>query len=75
MPDPVRRMRRHRKIAALHLVKALRPGLYGLQAAFNGKLDGLIVAGFEMQTGNVEIAPPVAPEQTVLADEVQKGVR
>ena len=72
MRDPVRRIGCHRQIAALHLVESLRAGLHRLQPAFDGELDGLVVAGLEMQAGNVDVGAPVAAEQRVLADEVQR---
>ena len=72
MRDPVRRIGGDGTIAALHLVESLRPGLDDLQSAFDGEFDGLIVAGLEMQAGNVDVGAPVAAEQRVLADEVQR---
>ena len=59
MGDPVRRVGGDRKIAALHLVKALCAGLDSLQTTLDREFDGLIVTGLEMQAGYVNVRPPV----------------
>src|SRR5947207_11835149 len=46
--DPMRAVGRHRQVAALQLVRPLRPGLDPLEAAADGKLDRLVIAAFEM---------------------------
>ena len=73
MRHPVRGIGGGRHIAALHLVKALCAGLDLRQPAFDGKFDGLIVTGLEMQAGDIKISPPIAPEQRIAANEVQRA--
>ena len=51
MSNPVDRVRRHGAIAACEFVSALRASFYAFQAAFIGKIDGLILADIEWQEG------------------------
>src|SRR5262245_19985730 len=54
----VRAVGLHRQIAPGELVRALRAGLDASELARDGELDGLVVAGFEMQEGPVFNATP-----------------
>ena len=72
MRHPVCRIGGCRHIAALHLVKPLCACLDLCQSAFNGKFDGLIIAGLEMQAGDIQIGPPVAAKQRICADKIQR---
>ena len=54
-----------RKVAALDLVGALGPGFDPFQAVRDGIVDGLIIAGFEMQKFVVGDAAPVAAIERV----------
>jgi hypothetical protein len=71
--DPVGREGRHRKIAALNLVVALGAGLDALQAMGDGIVDGLIVAGLEVQEGVALQAAPVAAVERVVALEIERA--
>ena len=53
-------------------METLRAGLDNGKSAFNGELDGLIITRLEMQAGDVDIGAPVAAEQRILADEIQR---
>src|SRR6266850_1392380 len=65
--DPMRREGRHRHVAALDLVIALRARLDPLQAVRDGVVDGLVVAGLEMQEGVALQAAPVAAVERIVA--------
>ena len=45
----MRAVGRHREVAALQFVRALRAGLDPLQPMRDRELDGLVIAAFEMQ--------------------------
>src|SRR5262245_11645760 len=65
------RVRTGRQIAAGKLVLALGAGLDPRQPMRNGKLDRLVVADLEMQTGVVLDGAPIAPVETVATDQMQ----
>ena len=60
-----------RKIATGDLVLALGARLDAGQAAFDGELDGLIVAELEVEEANIFQCAPLAAVEGVAADEVQ----
>src|SRR6185437_6319440 len=64
MNDVMRRIGRHRHVAAQKLVLALRPRLDALQPARDGEIDGLIVAGLEMEERHILKRTPVRPKIT-----------
>ena len=70
MGDPVGRAGEDGDVAARKLVAALGASLDILQAAFNRKIDGLVIAGLEMQHRAVVAAPPVAAIERVGTDQV-----
>mgnify|MGYP007130804003 CR=1 FL=1 len=70
MGNVMRRMGGNGPIATRQLVLALRASLDRFQAAFNGKVDGLMVADLEMQEGVVFNTAPVAAKKRVGADEI-----
>ena len=53
-------------------MESLCAGLNRFQPTFDGKLDSLIVTGLEMQAGNIDVGAPVAAEQRVFTDEIQR---
>src|SRR5689334_12311929 len=61
MSEPMSRIRALRKKAACELVLALRSAFEQCNATRDTKLQRLIVAGFEMQSGDVLVGAPVAP--------------
>jgi len=69
----VRRDRRHRLEAARHLVLALRAALDQAQAQRDRRLDGLVVADFEVQARHVFERAPVAAVQPLLVVDQQAG--
>src|SRR5215468_350419 len=69
--DEMCRVRTGRQIAAGKLVLALGAGLDPRQPMRNGKLDRLVVADLEMQTGVVLDGAPIAPIETVATDQMQ----
>ena len=73
MGDVMRRLRRHRQVAARQLVLALRAGLDHLQPLGDREVDRLVVADLEMQEGVVLDAAPVAAVKRVRADEVDRA--
>src|SRR5580698_1744092 len=68
--DVVRGESSLRQISPRDLVLPLRAGLNRLQATADRKVDGLIIADFEMQERMMFDRTPVAAEQGVGADEV-----
>ena len=63
--DAVRGVGGHRQVAALDLVLALGAGLDPLQPMRDGVVDGLVVAGLEMQEAVILGAAPVAAVERV----------
>src|SRR3954471_4741681 len=61
------------QVAACDLVLALCARLDIRQAAFDGEVDRLIVADLEMQEGMMLYRTPVAAEQRVRSDEVDRA--
>src|SRR5690242_21128966 len=59
MSEPMSRIRALRKKAACELVLALRSAFEQCNATRDTKLQRLIVAGFEMQSGDVLVGAPV----------------
>ena len=55
-----------------NFVSALGAGLHPVEAAVDGKIDGLVVADFKVQEGVVFGAAPVAPIQRMRANEVER---
>ena len=70
--DPVGAPGLDRQIAALDLVRPLGAGLDPAQPPLDGEVDGLVVAGLEMQEPDVGRAAPVAAEKGVRADEIER---
>src|SRR5690606_18097867 len=70
--DPVRGPRQDGFIAAGYLVFPLRAGFDPRQAAFDRIVDRLMVAEFKMQKGAIFSAAPIAAEERVAADEIQR---
>src|SRR3954471_20924818 len=62
-----------RQVAACDLVLALRAGFDIRQTAFDGEVDRLVIADLEMQEGMMLDRTPVAAEQRVRADEVDRA--
>src|SRR5687767_8038300 len=60
------------KIAAQKLVAALCACFDALETARNGKIDGLVIAGLEMQERNVGQGAPVAAVQSRAVEEIQR---
>src|SRR3546814_18394525 len=54
---------RHGRIAARQLVLALGARLNSLQSPRDGKIDGLVIAEFEMQEGHVLHTAPITSIQ------------
>ena len=71
--DVVRGVGRMRQISARELVLTLRAGLDDLEAALDREFDRLIVADLEMQERMMLDRAPVAAEQRVRADEVDRA--
>jgi hypothetical protein len=71
--DIVHRARRNGQVAARQLVRALGAGFDGFQATLDGEVDGLVVAGLEVQAVVIFHAAPVAAIQRVAADEVDRA--
>ena len=65
--DPMGAVGRHRQIAALQFVRALRAGLDPLQPARDRELDRPVIAALEMQEFVVAVAAPVAAVDRLLA--------
>src|SRR6185437_3157413 len=59
--------------AAQKLVLALRPRLDALQPARDGEIDGLIVAGLEMHERHILKRTPIAPEDHLAPEQVQRS--
>ena len=53
-------------------MRALCAGLNALQAALYGEINGLVIAQLEMQKRVVFNTAPIAPEQCIAADKVQR---
>ncbi len=64
---------RHRQVAALDLVLALRAGLDAREPVLDGKVDGAVIADLEMQEREIAEAAPVAAIERVAADEVERA--
>src|SRR5690242_8925117 len=62
-----------RQISARELVLALRAGFDDLKLALDREIDGLVVANLEMQEVVVLDRTPVAAEQRVRADEIDRA--
>jgi hypothetical protein len=52
-------------------VLALGPGLDACESVLDGEIDGLVVAGFEMQEFEGPVGAPVAPVERFAAEEVE----
>ena len=73
LPNPVGAVGGLGQVAADHLVRTLGARLDPSQPVGDGEVDGLVVAGLKVQEAVVLDAPPVAPVQRVVADEVQRA--
>src|SRR6476620_5224743 len=73
MRDQVRAIGRGGEIAAGKLVLALRSSFDDGEAVRNGEIDGLVVANLEMQVAVLLECAPIAAEQRILADEIQRA--
>ena len=62
-----------RNIAARQLMLTLCAGFDASKAMRDGKVDGLIIAGLEMEKCVVLQGSPIAPIKRVPADEVQRA--
>ena len=62
-----------RQIAPLNFMRSLCAGFDPLQLVFNGKFDGLIIAGFEMKEVKMFRTPPIAAENRVAAHQVESA--
>src|SRR5581483_584933 len=71
--DVMRGMRGARLVAARELVLALCTGLDDPEPMLDGVVDRLVVADLEMQERMMLDRAPVAPEQRVRADEVDRA--
>src|SRR5262245_14680818 len=69
--DPMRAPGRGRQIAALDLVLALSAGLHPRELVRDRVLDGLVVAGLEMQEAEIAEAAPVAAVERVAPPQVE----
>jgi hypothetical protein len=69
--DPVRRVHHDRREAACELVFAAGAGFEAPQAFAQTIRNALIEAEFEMQTGVVLAATPIAPVERVVAAETE----
>ena len=69
----MRRIGRHRHVAARQLVLALRAGLDPRELVLDREIDRLIVAQLEMQERVVLDRAPVAAVERVAADEVDRA--
>src|SRR3546814_7836940 len=63
---------RHGRIAARQLVLALGARLNSLQSPRDGKIDGLVIAEFEMQEGHVLHTAPITSIQGLGANHVER---
>ena len=72
MRKPVRRLSRHRQESPCQFVLTLCPSLKYLDLACYTKLDGLVVAGLEMQTGVIFQCAPRATIQRGFGREIQR---
>src|SRR3546814_9096262 len=63
---------RHGRIAARQLVLALGARLNSLQSPRDGKIDGLVIAKFEMQEGHVLHTAPITSIQGLGANHVER---
>src|SRR5260221_13757198 len=61
-----------RQIAAGELVGTLGAGLHPLKLAGDGEIDGLVVAGLEMQVLMVLERPPVPAIKRIRANEIKR---
>ena len=73
MGDPVGGVGGDGEVAPRELVLALRTGLDDGQLAVDGEIDGLVVADLEMEIGVVLDAAPVAAEEALAADEIDRS--
>src|SRR5215468_4025331 len=71
LADPMCAPGRRRQVAALDLVLALGAGLDPRQLVRDRVLDGLVVAGLEMQETEVAEAAPVAAVERVATPEIE----
>ena len=70
MCNQMHRMGGNGQIAALYLVKALRPCFDPRQAMFDGKINRLIITSLEMSIGNINIGAPIAPLKSIITNEI-----
>src|SRR4029077_14070363 len=68
---PMRAVGRHRKVAALKLVRPLGTRLDALQPVGDGKFDRLVIAALEMQELVVAITAPVTAVNCLRAEKVK----
>src|SRR5437588_7230655 len=69
--DPMRAVGRHRQIAALQFMRALRAGLDPLQPVIDRELDRAVVAAFEMQKAVLAVGAPVAAVDRLAAENIE----
>src|ERR1700689_3161013 len=69
--NPMRAIGGGGEIAALDLVRALRPGLDALQSARDREIDGAVITCFEVEKGNLAQTSPIAAVERVPAHQVQ----
>ena len=60
------------QVATMNLVWSLCACLYPVQPMSDREIDSLVVAGLEVQAIMVFQTTPVAPEQSIITDEVQR---
>ena len=70
MGDPVRGVGCHGRIAARELVTALSASFHEFQSMLDGIVDGLIIAGLEVQHWSVDGTTPIAAIERVRADQI-----
>ena len=71
--DPVGRVDGGGQVATRDLVLALGPGLDAATGRGRWRVDGLVIAELEMEEGHVLERAPLAAEERVAADEVERA--
>src|ERR687897_3493872 len=72
VPDLVRAVRNRREEAACELVLPLRAGLEELETPLDGELYRLVVAELEVQVAHLSNGAPVAAEERLAFEEVER---
>src|SRR5215469_3190566 len=71
--DPMRAIGRHRQIAALQFVRALRAGLDPLEPMRDRELDRAVIAALEMQEAVFAMGAPIAAVDRLAAENVERA--